>query len=212
MSDLFILGTGGHARDVAEIALALNYRPVLVARDEDERNATRHDHEVVLERDALERTDALFALGIGDNRTRAAVAKRMGGQKSFPVLVHPDTTVGRTSREALLAGRGTVVFPGVRIMGHCAIGDFCTLNLNATVSHDCELGNFANLSPGAHLAGNVQIGEGAWIGMGVTINQGTDEAPRIIGPWSTVGSGAVVVRDVPAETTQVGIPAQEIAR
>lgn len=212
MTDLFILGTGGHARDVAEIALALDYRPVLVARDAEERTACRHDYEVALEEEALARDDAQFALGIGDNRTRAAIARRLGEQLRFPVLVHPDTSIGRSSRDAVLGSRGTVLFPGVRVMGHCRIGDFCTVNLNATISHDNRIGDFANLSPGAHLAGNVHIGEGAWIGMGVTVNQGTDEQPRQIGAWSTVGSGAVVLRDIPAEVTQVGIPAQEIGR
>lgn len=212
MTDLFILGTGGQARDVAEIALALDYHPVLVARDPDERAACRHDYDVELEADALARDGAQFALGIGDNRTRAAIARKLGPECNFPVLIHPDTTIGQSSRDSLLGSRGTVLFPGVRVMGHCRIGDFCTLNLNATVSHDCQIGDFANLSPGAHLAGNVHIGEGAWIGMGVTVNQGTDVDPRTIGAWSTVGSGAVVLRDVPTDVTQVGIPAQEIGK
>jgi sugar O-acyltransferase (sialic acid O-acetyltransferase NeuD family) len=212
VTDLFILGTGGHARDVAEIALALDYRPILVAQDERERAACRHSHEVVLEAEAVHRAGAKFALGIGDNRVRAAVSQRTSGHLSFPVLIHPDTTIGRSSRESMLASRGTVIFPGVRIMGHCAFGNFGTFNVNATISHDCRIGDFVNLSPGAHLAGNVEIGEGAWIGMGVTVNQGRDDTPRKIGAWATIGSGAVVLRDVPPGTIQVGIPAQEIER
>lgn len=212
MTDLFIIGTGGQARDVAEIALALHYSPVLVARDAEERTASRHDYEVILEADALARENTQFAIGVGDNKTRATIAHRIGDRHSFPVLIHPDASIGRSSRDSLLGSRGTVVFPGARVMGHCRFGDFCTVNLNATVSHDCRIGDFANISPGAHLAGNVHIGEGAWIGMGVTINQGTDEQPRMIGAWSTVGSGAVVLRDVPPDVIQVGVPAQEIQK
>jgi acetyltransferase-like isoleucine patch superfamily enzyme len=48
--------------------------------------------------------------------------------------------------------------------------------------------------------------------MGVTVNQGRDDTPRKIGAWATIGSGAVVLRDVPPGTIQVGIPAQEIER
>ncbi len=210
MNDLFILGTGGHACDVADIALVLDYRPVFVARDEDERSTCRKTYDVVLEAEALLWKGAQFAIGIGDNRTRAAVAKRMADQHSFPALIHPDTSIGLSSREAVLSSSGTVLFPGVRVMGHCTFGAFCTLNLNATVSHDCHIGDFANLSPGANLAGNVHIGEGVWIGMGVTVNQGAATEPRRIGAWSTIGSGAVVIRDVPPGVTQVGVPAQEI--
>ncbi|MDQ0567356.1 hypothetical protein GRI55_14205 [Erythrobacter citreus] len=209
MNDLFILGTGGHARDVADIARALDFRPILVARDEDERSTCRKTYDVVLEAEALSWKGAQFAIGIGDNRTRAAVAKRMAGQHSFPVLIHPDTSIGLSSRKAVLDSSGTVLFPGVRVMGHCSFGAFCTLNLNTTVSHDCHIGDFANLSPGANLAGNVHIGEGVWIGMGVTVNQGSATEPRRIGAWSTIGSGAAVIRDVPPGVTQVGVPAEE---
>lgn len=211
MQDLFIIGTGGQARDLAEIALALSYRPILVARTASERDAAAATFDVALEDEVLDREGVHFALGIGDNRARANLARKLGEGRSFPPLIHPDTTIGQSSAEALRASRGTVVFPGARIMGHCTIGDFCTLNLNATVSHDCAIGDFANLSPGAHLAGNVDLGEGAWIGMGVVVNQGSDAAPRRIGAWATVGSGAVVLRDVPDGTTQVGVPAREIA-
>lgn len=212
MTDLFIIGSGGHARDLAEIALALDLAPVFVIRDESERAAFRSDQAAMLEADALAQEDAQFAIGVGDNRTRAEVARRLGNGRSFPALIHPDSTIGRSSLEALRRSHGTVVFPGVRVMGNCTIGDFCTLNLNATVSHDCRIGDFANLSPGAHLAGNVELEEGAWVGMGVTVNQGSDAEPRRIGAWSTVGSGAAVVRDVPPGITQVGIPAREITR
>lgn len=210
MEDLFIIGTGGQARDLAEIAHALSYRPVLVARNADERDAVAASFDVALEDEVLELEDAHFALGIGDNRLRASLSAKLGGGRNFPALIHPDSTIGRTSAEAVRASRGTVIFPGVRIMGHCTVGHFCTLNLNATVSHDCAIGDFANLSPGAHLAGNVDLGEGAWIGMGVVVNQGSDAARRKIGAWATVGSGAAVVRDVPPGATQVGVPARGI--
>ena len=213
---LFILGSGGQARDIAEIARALDYQPVLVARDEAERDAWRGEEAIVLESEALdarapEGDERAFAIGIGDNRARAALAGKLGEDRHFPTLVHPDTSIGLSTRAVLENSRGTIVFPGVRIMGRCTIGDFCTLNCNATVSHDCRIGSFANLSPGAHLAGNVGVGEGAWIGMGVVVNQGSDAAPRRIGAWSVIGSGAAVIRDVPSEATQVGVPARSIA-
>jgi len=41
--------------------------------------------------------------------------------------------------------------------------------------------------------------------MGANVIQG-----RAIGPWSTVGAGAVVIRDLPAGVTAVGVPARII--
>lgn len=211
MRPLFILGSAGQASDVAEVAAALGYRPVRVARDAEERDRWRGEDEIVLESEVAGKAGEHFAIGVGDNRLRAAVASRYRETLTFPPLVHPDTSLGRGMAEMLRRAAGTVVFPGVRIMGRCHIGSFCTLNLNATVSHDCRIADFATLAPGAHVAGNVEVGEGAWLGMGVVVNQGSESSPRRIGAWATIGSGAAVVRDVPDGVTQVGVPARDAA-
>jgi sugar O-acyltransferase (sialic acid O-acetyltransferase NeuD family) len=206
---LFIFGTGGQARDIAELAAALGFRPAFVARDAAERDCWTGSDEVLLESEAVERTGH-FAIGVGDNRKRAGLAAHWRHKLAFPSMVHPDTTLARGVAERLAVTPGAMIFPGVRIMGGCNIGAFTTLNLNVTVSHDCVIGDYANLSPGSHLAGNVHLGEGAWIGMGAVVNQGSDGRPRRVGAWSTIGSGAVVVRDVPEGALQVGVPAKDL--
>jgi sugar O-acyltransferase (sialic acid O-acetyltransferase NeuD family) len=212
MRPLFILGVAGQARDIAEIAAASGYRPVLVAQNADEYDRLQEEDEVVLEQDVIGRTGEHFAIGVGNNRRRAKIASHYRHTLTFPTLVHPDTTLARGTAEMLGETKGTVVFPGVRIMARCRIGSFCILNLNATVSHDCRIGDFATLAPGSHIAGNVDVGDGAWLGMGVVVNQGNGAAPRRIGAWTTIGSGAAVVRDVPDGVTQVGVPARDIAQ
>ena len=211
MAPLFILGTGGHARDLADIADALGYRTVFVTRDAATIAGWTRTDEIVDEEAALVQAAAeAFAIGVGDNRTRAANASRLRGAQRFPSLIHPDTSFGRGSRAAVEASAGTVIFAGTRITNNLACGDFCTVNLAATVSHDVELGNFANLSPGASIAGNVRIGEGAWIGVRAAVNQGTDDRKLEIGAWATVGSGAAVIRDCQADSVYVGVPARKI--
>jgi len=49
------------------------------------------------------------------------------------------------------------------------------------------------------------IGEGCYIGMGANVIQGIT-----IGPWSTIGAGAVVICDIPPHVTAVGVPARVI--
>jgi len=211
MAPLFILGTGGQARDLADIADALGYRTVFVTRDAATIAAWTGTDEIVDEATVLaQAAGEAFAIGVGDNRTRAAIAGRLRGRLRFPSLIHPDTSFGRGSRAAVEAAAGTVVFAGARFTNNLACGDFCTVNLAATVSHDVELGDFANLSPGASIAGNVRIGEGAWIGVRAAVNQGSDTQKLQIGAWATIGSGAAVIRDCEANSVYVGVPARKI--
>lgn len=206
---VFIFGTGGHAHDVAEVVHAQGRVPVFVTRDPTERDRWTLTDAVVLETEAVEIAGADFAIGIGDGRTRARIAQAYR-DLCFPALIHPDTSFARGEQAIVEAARGTVVFAGVRLMAGVTVGAFCAFNLNVTVSHDCEVGNFVNLSPGANIAGNVRIGDGAWIGIGAVVNQGTDARKLEIGANTIVGSGAVVLRDCAAQSVYVGNPARKI--
>ncbi len=210
MKPIFILGTGGHARDVADVATASGWAPVLVARDPAACDTLSLPYEVISEEAAVARTTEAFAIGIGDNVLRASAARRFAGQLHFPSLIHPDTSFGHSSRRAAEAAEGTVIFAGVRMTNMVTIGRFCTINLGCTLSHDVELGDFVNLSPGAHIAGNVCVGEGAWLGVGAGVNQGNHTQKLAIGAWSVIGSGAVVLRDCEAHGVYVGVPARKM--
>ncbi len=77
------------------------------------------------------------------------------------------------------------------------------INTAATLDHESHVGPFAHIAPGCGIAGRVMIGEGAFIGLG------TQVIDKIrIGRWTTVGAGSVVVRDLPAGVTALGIPAK----
>jgi sugar O-acyltransferase (sialic acid O-acetyltransferase NeuD family) len=207
---LFILGTGGQARDVAEIADVTGYRPVFVTRDARVIASWALTDEIAHEDEVVVRTSEMFAIGIGDNRVREKVAARLRGTLCFPALIHPDTSFGRGQWKRAAATEGSILFAGVRITANVHIGDFCIINVNATLSHDVELHDFASISPGANIAGNVRIGKGALIGIGAAVNQGDDTRKLEIGDWCVIGSGAVVTHDCASDSVYAGVPARKI--
>ncbi len=105
------------------------------------------------------------------------------------IEIHPGAVIGR--RFFIDHGMGVVV-------GETAeIGDDCTLY------HGVTLGGTSWNEGKRHptLKNNVVVGAGAKILGPITINEN-----------ARVGSNAVVVKDVPEETTVIGIPGREVVR
>lgn len=93
------------------------------------------------------------------------------------------------------------------VLGYgCRLGDFVACRLGVIVSHDAIVGNNVSLSVRATIAGHSVIEDECFLGASSTVVQVR------IGRGSTVGAGAVVLRDVTAGSTVVGIPAEPIGR
>lgn len=210
MSRIGIFGTSGMAREAGDIAWELGLEPVYVARDKAELDAYAFQGQIILESDIDRYQDMGYVIGIGDNGIRQHIAQRYTGRLRFTNLIHPSASFGKGQRELLEAKRGIIVCAGVRLTNNIQVGNFCIFNLNSTISHDVVIGEFVYVAPGAHITGNVHIDARAWIGTGVAINQGTETRRRYIGADTTIGSGAVVVKDCEPNAIYIGIPARRI--
>lgn len=74
------------------------------------------------------------------------------------------------------------------------------------------IGDCVTFAPRVSCNGNVVIGDGAYIGTGAVIKQGTPDRPLRIGAGAVVGMGAVVTRDVAPGMTVVGNPARPLEK
>jgi acetyltransferase-like isoleucine patch superfamily enzyme len=92
------------------------------------------------------------------------------------------------------------------------IGRSFHANIYSYVAHDCRIGDFVTFAPKVCCNGNVHVHDGAYIGTGAVIRQGTPEKPLVIGEGAVVGMGAVVTRDVAPGATVVGNPARPLVK
>jgi sugar O-acyltransferase (sialic acid O-acetyltransferase NeuD family) len=191
-----VLGAGGHAK-VVVAALRASGADVVgcYVRNVGETGA----HVLgapVLHEDELP-GDAVRFLATGDNALRKRLAAKVGGP--WATVVHPSAVVD----PSVVLGEGALVCAGVVLQPDVRVGAHAIVNTSAHVDHDGRIGAFAHVAPGCHLAGDVIVEEGAFVGIGASIIPG-----KRVGAWATVGAGAVVVRDVEASETVVGVPAR----
>ncbi|RKQ58715.1 sugar O-acyltransferase (sialic acid O-acetyltransferase NeuD family) [Vogesella indigofera] len=210
MKRIGIFGTSGMARETRDIAHALGYDAVFVARSAAERAAFSDSGDVILESDVGSYKDMPYVIGVGEGALRAKIAVRHANIIRFGNLIHPSATFGCGQRQHIETRSGVIVCAGVRFTSNISVGDFTLFNLNATISHDSVIADYVTVSPNACILGNVSIGEAAWIGAGTIVNQGSNDRKVTIGKNTLIGSGAVIIADCDADSVYVGVPGRKI--
>lgn len=135
-------------------------------------------------------------------------------------------------------GDDCLIGDGANIREKVTIGNNTIIGRNAVVNYNCTIGNNVRILDQAHITGNSVIEDDVFISMGVVtcndnsfaengynsemlgptfkkgckIGAGAVILPGVtIGERAVVGAGAIVTKDVLADTTVLGFPAMEKA-
>jgi sugar O-acyltransferase (sialic acid O-acetyltransferase NeuD family) len=198
---LYVWGTGGHAKSLAEIAMASGFQiQAFISPNSDYQTFLGFNAYPNLP-EGLAPANAAIAIGIGDNFTRQKVCIELNKTypiSMFPPLIHPTASIAQDSE----IGQGSTVHQNSVVGTSSRVGIFCTLNTGSTIEHDCAVGNFASLGPGARIGGNVTVGERAVLAISSTARHGVS-----IGDDSVLGAASYAHKSIPPLTIAVGAPA-----
>ena len=211
MKDLLILGAGGLGREVAWLVERINsvtpqWNLIGFLDDNEELlNRQLNGYGVAGNiSDAARFEGACFVCAIGAEAVRERIVNKVRTicpECRFATLIDPSAIIS----DFVSIGEGTVIFFRNSITVNISIGDHVIINPGCTIGHDAVLDDFVTLYPSVNISGNTRIGRCAEMGTGTQIIQG-----KTVGERSIIGAGAVVVRDIPANCTAVGIPAKPI--
>src|SRR5262245_26470595 len=201
---LLILGFGGHARSVGDVALDLGI-PALVFVEAGARAGEEFAGFSVRATipEPLKEEWSVFPAA-GDNTERRRQVESMAA-RAFPI-------VSLVSKRAYL-GIGSTVQDGSFVAHHAHIGPLVQvgrgtiINTAAVVDHESRIGDFTHISVNATVAGRCSIGNLVFLGAGATVIDRVRIVDRVV-----IGAGSTVIDDITEPGVYVGCPARRIKK
>ncbi|TPN40293.1 acetyltransferase [Mesorhizobium sp. B1-1-9] len=197
---LFILGFGGHARSVGDIALSSGFDDLLFIDDQAQEGEefAGFPAVTVLPNNAADAGWLMFP-GSGDNARRRVQCD--SALLPLATLVAPTASVGTQCD----IGHGSLIAHQAHLGPLTKVGRGAIINSGAIVDHESIIGDFSHISVNATVAGRCRIGAEVTVGAGATVIDGISICDNVI-----VGAGATVVRDIEAPGVYIGTPARRV--
>lgn len=204
VAKLVIIGAGGHAASVANVALSAGYQIECFIHDK-KGGQQFLDYPVYASVGSLAEPQSFhFAIGVGDNAIRETLHLNLTRQYAdlhFPVLIHSSAVVS----SFCTLNEGCILMPGAVLGPNSIMERFSFINTSASVDHDCVLNPFSSVAPGSTLGGKVLLGDRAAVSIGAVVKDSIR-----IGRDAVLGANSYLNTNQPESTVAYGSPAKVV--
>lgn len=195
-NELYIIGCGGHARSVADVALSNNPNLNIVFVDENARANEKIWGFSVVEKLIGKNKIVHFAIGANDLRKKKFNEIH---SKTSVTIIAKTAQLGKNSKtkDGCFVAHKAYIGPDAKI-GVCSI-----INTASVIEHEVEIGDFCHVAPNAIICGRCKVGDNVFIGAGAVVKDNINICSNVV-----IGAGAVVINDIYKVGVYIGVPAK----
>lgn len=206
MKKLYVYCCGGFGREVYELAERINCNQKVwdeISFLDDKYNKNNINGINVYKYSEIIKNyptnDYEIIIATGEPKYREEIyTKLIANGSKLATLIHPNVYINKNS----IIEEGCIICEGAILTTNYHIKKCSIININCTIGHDANIGEFCTISPSCNVSGSVKINDKAYIGSGCNIR---DEVT--IGSNSIIGIGSVVTKDIPDNVIAYGSPA-----
>ena len=199
-SDVFVLGSGGHATSVLANLASDGYRIGAVV---DEFSKKKEMYGVpILNSLPNDVESPRLVVAIGDNFVRHEISRRVVeiyGEESIMKFISSKSLVSKYAE----IQNGCVILANAYIGPGVVISNGSLVNTGAVIEHGSLVGEWASVAPCVALAGEVKIGDFSHVGLASVV-----ESKVRIGNDSVLGSHSYLRKDLGSNLVAHGNPAE----
>lgn len=147
-------------------------------------------------------SSTLLNVAIGDSKIRKKITESLPHDTEYFTIIDPSATVFSSAK----IGSGSTIGINCIISSDVEIGKQSHLNYGTIISHDTKIGDFFTSAPSVNVTGTNKIGNQVYMGCKSATKQKITIADE-----TTIGMGAIVVKDISEAGTYIGVPAKKIS-
>ena len=200
--NLGIIGTGGFAREVLQLALDIQktdnqFNEINFVMFDDFFEHEYVDEIKVIKISNCNFKNTKFVIATGDPASKKRILNKLPAEVMFTSLISPLAFIANDFKYE----DGLIIMPFSYVSCNVKLGMHVHLNSHCTVGHDTIIGDYSTTACSVMISGDNNISESCYFGMNSSTRQGISMCKNV-----TIGLNAGVVKDIIKPGTYVGTP------